>query len=585
MKKALLPLFFLMLAATQLHAIIILPYITQTQYRWRNDDGNETSATWRAAANTAITVGDTTTVLRLRIELNNNSGGGAYDVDETLEYSSNGGTSWTPITNSPSNAFWYVSSALVANGDPTTNQMGTSTPATFVAGRIISTVSAATPMSLNANKTEYEWVIRPTGNVQPLTTYTFRVANLGITPVQYPELTTTCVGAYITDHSDSAHCGPGILELKAETSAGNTINWYATASSTTVLGTGNSFLTPYLTSTKVYYAAAAFGTACEGPRVPVTATIHPVPVVNLGSDITVCAGDPATFNAGSFNAYLWDDGSTMATRTADAPGTYYVTVTGVGGCKDSDTIKLLNNPRPVVDLGEDIFICPGVTATLDAGNPGKQFLWDDGTVTQTRDVTATGTYSVAVTNEYNCTGTDAVNVTVKDEPLGTLNAVHGLPATYTFTVLNPQFAVGYVWDFGDGSPQGSGQMTQHTYTTNGIYEVRLLIQGDCGTNAERVRTVDVFDAGGTTGIRETGAADYLLIYPNPAKDQLTVEAKPGVALRAVAVYNILGQRLKNESPATSGSYVMAVGDLAAGVYSLRIETDKGVVIRKFEVLQ
>lgn len=584
MKRLLLPFIFLLLTTAKLHAIIITPFVTQTQYRWRNDDGNEATATWRAANNTAISVGDTTTILRVRIELNNNSGGGAYDVNETLEYSSNGGTTWTPITNAPTNAFRYVSSTFVTNGGATTSQMGAATPGTFVAGRIISAVPSATPMSLNANKTEYEWVIKPTASVLPLTTYTFRSANQGSTPVVYPTLTTTCVGAYITAKTDSFRCGAGDVVLKAVTTPGNTIKWYSSPSSTTVLATGGTFTTPYLTATTTYYAAAAAGTTCEGPRVPVVASIHPIPVVNLGSDVTVCLGDPATFNAGNFNAYLWNDGTTTQTKTVNTAGTYYVTVTGTGGCKGSDTVQLLNHPKPVVSLGNDTAICPGTTLTLDAGNPGMKYLWDNGVITQTRNVNTGGSYSVVVTNDFNCFNSDQINVIIKDLPLGTLNAVHGNPATYTFYVLNPQFATGYTWDFGDGSPVASGIMTQHTYTANGIYEVHLTIQGDCGIDAVRTRTVDVFDAGGTTGIPDLSADEGLVIYPNPAKNVLNVEAVSGAKLQSVTVYSIMGQQLRTMR-SNNSKHILSIGDLAAGIYSLKIATDKGTVIRKFEIMK
>ena len=585
MKKLLLPLLLLLLSSVKMYAIIITPFVTQTQYRWRNNDGNEATATWRAPVNTAITVSDTSTVLRVRIELNNNSGGGAYDINETLEYSSNGGTSWTSITNAPTNAFKYVSSTFVTNGGATTNQMGAVTPATFVAGRIISAVPAATPLSLNANKTEFEWVIQPTANILPLTTYTFRSANQGSTPVVYPTLNTTCVGAYITSKTDSARCGPGEIQLKAVASPGTTIKWYSTASSTTVLGTGGTFTIPFLAATTTYFAAASVGTTCEGPRVAVTATINPVPVVNLGNDVTVCLGNSATFNAGTFNAYLWDNGATTATRTVNVAGTYYVTVTGPGGCKGRDTVKLLNYPKPVVHLGNDTFICPGVTITLNAGNPGMKYLWDNGTTAQNRNVNTTGTYSVTVTNEFDCSTTDDINVTIKDVPLGNINAVHGNPATYTFTVLNPQFAVGYTWDFGDGSPLASGLMVQHTYTTNGIYTVHLTLEGDCGTNTSKSRTVDVFDAGGTTNINTLSADDNFTIYPNPAKDVLAIETRSGLELQSVELYNIMGQKLKAENVLQAEKCTMNVGGLAAGIYSLKIATNKGTIIRKVEILK
>jgi hypothetical protein len=582
MKKILLPLFFLLVSVVDLYAIFPTPAINQTKYRWRNDNGSETTATWKAAENTAITLADTTSVLRARIELQNNSGA-VYDIDESLEYSTNGGTTWTVITNAPTNAFIYQSSTNVTDGGATTNQVSTGTAGTFAAGRIISAIPSATPMVISSGeKTEFEWVIKPTSNLLPMTTYTFRSSGQGSTPLNYPTITTTCVNVSLPSKTDSARCGPGIVGLKANGAPGTTIKWYDVPTGGTAIGTGTSFITPLLTATKSYYASAALGTTCEGPRIAVTATINPIPVVNLGSDITVCQGDPATFNAGDFNAYLWDNGATTQTRTVTAAGTYYVTVTGAGNCKGSDTVQLLNHPKPTVNLGNDTMICPGVTLTLNAGNPGMDYVWDNGSTTQTRAVSTAGTYSVTVTNEFDCSNSDMISVIVKDVPLGNINAVYGNHATYTFNVLNPLYAIGYLWDFGDGSPVASGLVHHHTYAANGIYTVKLTLAGDCGVDVVKYRTVDVFDAG-TTGIGSIEDKNAVMLYPNPARESVIIENKSALTFKTIEVFNILGQRIIISPEISGAKIVLNTAEFAGGIYSVRIETDKGFLIRKFEV--
>jgi PKD repeat protein len=581
MKKTLLALIFI-LCSIQLYAIIIpTPFVNQTKYRWRNDDGSQTTATWKAAENTAITLNDTISVIRGRIELQNNSGA-THTINESLEYSSNGGTTWTTITNAASNAFIYVSSPNVTNGAATTNQMGAATAGTFIVGKIVSAVPAPASMSINSGeKTEFEWVIKPTGSLLPMTAYTFRSAAQGSTPLVYATINTGCVNVTITSKNDSARCGPGIVLLKATGSAGTTVNWYDVPSGGSPIGTGTNFITPFLTATKIYYASAALATTCESPRVAVTATINPIPVVNLGADKTVCEGNSATFNAGNFSAYQWDNGATTQTRTVNIPGTYFVTVTGAGNCKGSDTVALLNYPRPVVNLGNDTSICPGNTLTLNAGNPGMAYIWDNGTTNQTRNVNAGGSYSVIVTNEFNCTGTDLINIIIKDLPLGNINAIHGNPATYTFTVLNPMFATDYVWDFGDGSPNVNSLMTQHTYATNGIYTVTLVLHGECDSNATKTRTVDVFDAN-ATGIGNIEDKNSIVLYPNPATGSVSIESS-ALSFTGVDVFNILGQKVKAAATVSASKIILNTSSLASGFYSVRILTDKGFIVRKFEV--
>ncbi|KAA5537302.1 T9SS type A sorting domain-containing protein [Taibaiella lutea] len=582
MKKLLLSLLFL-LFATQMFASL-----RQTKYRWRNDDGNETTATWKAAENTPITVNDTSR-FRLRLELDNdNADGDISIVENTLEYSSDNGSTWTVMDNSAGQAFAYTTSLNVSNNQATTNQMGSTTFGTFVAGHIIA--GSAGPSSMNlgdAARTEMEWVIKPTLDALPNTTYIFQISGQEDLALVNPQINTGCIGAMILSKHDSSSCGPGTVPLNATCTGNATVQWYDAPAGGNLLTTGNSFTTPSLSTTTTYYVSAKRNITpfCESPRTAVTATIYPVPSVNLGPNVTVCSNVPVTLNAGGSYAYLWDNGSTNITRTVNAPGTYFVTVTGIGNCKKSDTVIVNHNPLPIVNLGNDTIVCPGVIITLDAGNAGSTYLWNDGFTAQTRDVGETGNYAVVVTNEFNCTATDNVSITIKSFPLGEINAVKGSPATYTFNVLGALFATEYQWDFGDGSPVALGFFQQHTYAHNGIYTVHLTMVGDCDStsNSYRQRTVDVYDAASTTGIGNTALKDVFSFYPNPANETVNVTFDNALKIEDIEVFNILGQKIRLPYTVSASGITLRVTQLSNGIYSMKINTDKGSVIQKFEI--
>jgi hypothetical protein len=91
---------------------------------------------------------------------------------------------------------------------------------------------------------------------------------------------------------------------------------------------------------------------CETVRQPVIASIHPVPIVDLGPDINRCIdeGNAEVLDAGvqaNGGQYLWDNGSTSQVRAVAESGTYFAMVTNQFTCKDSDTINVIlrNNPR------------------------------------------------------------------------------------------------------------------------------------------------------------------------------------------------------------------------------------------------
>ncbi|MCB0795867.1 MAG: hypothetical protein KDB88_14125, partial [Flavobacteriales bacterium] len=127
-------------------------------------------------------------------------------------------------------------------------------------------------------------------------------------------------------------------------------------------------------------------TATINLRDTIEVFVTPLPVVDLGPDVTLCAGDPlvldATVPGGS---YLWQDGSTNATFNVSTAGIYDVTVTA-NGCSASDAIQVNYNPLPLVDLGPDQTVCAGDVVTLDVTTPGATYLWQDGSTNPTFNV-------------------------------------------------------------------------------------------------------------------------------------------------------------------------------------------------------
>lgn len=67
---------------------------------------------------------------------------------------------------------------------------------------------------------------------------------------------TLCDAPELTNPAATPVCGQGTSTLSATASDGGVVNWYATATSSTILGTGN-FVTPTLNATTSYFASAA----------------------------------------------------------------------------------------------------------------------------------------------------------------------------------------------------------------------------------------------------------------------------------------------------------------------------------------
>jgi PKD repeat protein len=173
------------------------------------------------------------------------------------------------------------------------------------------------------------------------------------------------------------------------------------------------------------------------------------PVAKPGSDLLVLVNTAVSFDGrasydpdGSVVSYAWDfgDASPMAStpqamHTYTMLGTYTVklTVTDDQGATASDTLKVtvVNNLPPVAKPGPDQKINPGDMASFD----GSASYDPDGTV------------------------------------------------------------VSYDWNFGDGTPHGSGRTVTHSYAAAGTYMVTLTVTDNKGATGTGTLTVTV-GAGG-----------------------------------------------------------------------------------------
>src|SRR5258708_5949632 len=99
----------LLLTALLVTSCHLFAFTTQGVWRWRNDDGSETTATWKASQNTPITIYSTDSVIRLRVELYNNGSGGLLDGALFEDSGNDVGGHWDTIklaaNSDASNAF------------------------------------------------------------------------------------------------------------------------------------------------------------------------------------------------------------------------------------------------------------------------------------------------------------------------------------------------------------------------------------------------------------------------------------------------------------------------------------------------
>ena len=93
---------------------------------------------------------------------------------------------------------------------------------------------------------------------------------------------------------DGERCGPGSVRISATGNASAvSFNWYDSIYGGTLLGTGNTYMTPSISTTTTYYVTAVSSSGCETAfRYPVEARIDPNPTVTFStSDPAICGED------------------------------------------------------------------------------------------------------------------------------------------------------------------------------------------------------------------------------------------------------------------------------------------------------
>ncbi|MEM9022307.1 MAG: hypothetical protein AAGB22_01100, partial [Bacteroidota bacterium] len=144
----------------------------------------------------------------------------------------------------------------------------------------------------------------------------------------------------------------------------------------------------------------------------VTVTLRPPPVIDLGQDTTLCAGEQLVLGPGAHaTAYQWSTGSAASFIQVAAPGNYAVEVTNPCGA-DRDSINVQVQPLPEPELGRDTFVCAhqGSVQLTVTPPPSGQVEWSPGLLGPTLQVTEPGLYEVMVTDAFGCRGKDEVLV-------------------------------------------------------------------------------------------------------------------------------------------------------------------------------
>jgi hypothetical protein len=162
-------------------------------------------------------------------------------------------------------------------------------------------------------------------------------------------------------------------------------------------------------------------TATEQVLVNVNA-LPAAPVISANGSLTFCQGDSVTLTSSYVGGNTWTGGSNLDSLVANTSGDVILTYTDANGCSNEDTVTVVVNPLPIVNMAGPLNICEGSNSiALTAGSPLGGVYSGTGVNAGNFDpvVSGVGTFDIVYTftDANNCTNSDTTIMVVNGNPI------------------------------------------------------------------------------------------------------------------------------------------------------------------------
>lgn len=282
-----------------------------------------------------------------------------------------------------------------------------------------------------------------------------------------------------------------------------------------------------------------------------------------------------TYNAATVS-YLWSNGATTSSIKVapSASMTYMVTVTDGNGCTNMDSVQVMVNPLPMVDLGPDtMFVCAADTAMLHADGFAA-YSWSTGETNDTIMVDSAGVglgstmITLAVTDNNGCMNMDTIVLTFVDYPTVMITGPDTLKKSMTATLDAGAGFATYLWSTGATTQD---IMIDSTNLNDGANTVSVTVTSMYGCAATADKDVYLLD---DTGIEDINGNMDINLYPNPNNGIFTLEVNGPNADFNLEIMSVNGQLIRSEYiNADKFSKQYDLSNLAKGVYYIRLYND------------
>jgi len=318
-----------------------------------------------------------------------------------------------------------------------------------------------------------------------------------------------------------------------------------------------------------------------------TANIDPAAITNILCNGTATGSlqvlNPDTTN--SNYSYSWqnevDSGVSISTTTQATSliaGTYVLYAhyadgnnlnQNYAGCTTTDTVSILELSilESVVTITD--VDCYGATTgklvsgQVSGGTSLYDLQWNPGGVMGSvmNNLTA-GIYTLTITDANGCQEVDTFEVT---EPQAlTANITQNGYVLTAGTPVGGTAPFSYSWRRANTSV-GTG--IAYTVTNYGVYYVRVKDSNGCIAESNSFEYIE-------TGVGQVSSGVVLSIYPNPFKEETTVDFGRVVKQASVRVVDVFGKLIEEYRVANTDKHILKRENKASGIYFMEIEMEQ-----------
>jgi uncharacterized delta-60 repeat protein len=250
-------------------------------------------------------------------------------------------------------------------------------------------------------------------------------------------------------------------------------------------------------------------------------------------------------------AICQEDSIFLQSQWQNQPGTYVDTLVSAMGCDSIVYTELSLTPGYFIN--QTVIICNGDSALL-AGH------WQ----------TTAGDYYDSLSTNAGCDSILLSELIIENEPnagIGSQDTVCVFETSDLYTFLIPPYDAGGIWYDDSLSGALSGSLFNASLVVPGFYGFTYQVEGDVCPDAQ-ANVLLIVDY--CTNINSSEVFD-LLIYPNPAQQNLILETKGNHEKISLAIINSEGKQIIAVDQDIWERLEISLGGLSPGIYLLRIE--------------